>query len=386
MPKKKRRPDTAWFNVAVMPKACGARRDLAPNEMKLKGADFFECRPIRRAADIKRERLDPVHVGGEPFPQRNAIHLRATYWRWSETILDICPDLASLPSVLAVGDVHLENFGTWRDAEGRLVFGVNDFDEAAEMPFALDLVRLATSALLADGGSNANDICSALLDGYNSGLDSPRPIVLDADWRWLHDLVAVSERQREKFWTKLDQNRAEQAPARFISALRQAMPEQHTKFQTARRIAGAGSLGRPRWMALAQWRGGPAVREAKALLPSAWTRARGNAAAQTHCGDIADGKYHSPDPWYQVVDKIIVRRLSPNNRKIEAGKRAKFLHERRLHEVMGHDIASLHLGRRNMRGAIKSALSRQDKDWLSVAAKRAASAVIAEFKQWAPAN
>src|SRR5947209_6238409 len=73
-----------------------------------------------------------------PFP-----FLRATYWRWAETILDICPELANAASVLAVGDIHLENYGTWRDEEGRLVWGVNDFDEAADMPYALDLVRLA---------------------------------------------------------------------------------------------------------------------------------------------------------------------------------------------------------------------------------------------------
>jgi uncharacterized protein (DUF2252 family) len=43
--------------------------------------------------------------------------LRATYWRWAETILDICPDLADGPAVRAVGDIHLENFGTRRDEE-----------------------------------------------------------------------------------------------------------------------------------------------------------------------------------------------------------------------------------------------------------------------------
>src|SRR5689334_10904584 len=58
--------------------------------------------------------------------------LRATYWRWAETALEICPDAAASPKLLAVGDIHLENFGTWRDADGRLIWGVNDFDEAAE--------------------------------------------------------------------------------------------------------------------------------------------------------------------------------------------------------------------------------------------------------------
>ena len=77
------------------------------------------------------------------------VFLRATYWRWAEIIPEICPDLMSAPQVLAVGDIHLENYGTWRDRDGRLVWGVNDFDEAAEMPYALDLVRLSTSAALA---------------------------------------------------------------------------------------------------------------------------------------------------------------------------------------------------------------------------------------------
>src|SRR6266704_6883644 len=93
--------------------------------------------------------------------------LRATYWRWAETILEVCPDLAEAPAVLAVGDVHLENFGTWRDVEGRIVWGVNDFDEAAEMPYVLDLVRLATSAALARSEHDASvrEVCQKILDG-----------------------------------------------------------------------------------------------------------------------------------------------------------------------------------------------------------------------------
>jgi uncharacterized protein (DUF2252 family) len=92
------------------------------------------------AADLARKH-DKMHASAFVF-------FRATYWRWAETILDICPEFADAPSVLAVGDIHLENYGTWRDAEGRLAWGVNDFDEAAEMPFALDLVRLAASGCL----------------------------------------------------------------------------------------------------------------------------------------------------------------------------------------------------------------------------------------------
>ena len=79
-----------------------------------------------------------------PFP-----FLRATYYRWAQTWMETCAGAARAPRVLAVGDLHVENFGTWRDIEGRLIWGINDFDEAWRLPYTNDLVRLAASALLA---------------------------------------------------------------------------------------------------------------------------------------------------------------------------------------------------------------------------------------------
>ena len=97
--------------------------------------------------------------------------LRATFYRWASLWPEVCPDLAKTPRVLAVGDLHVENFGTWRDAEGRLVWGVNDFDEVARMPHAVDLTRLVTSAILAkrDNGLaiDPSDAATAVLEGYS---------------------------------------------------------------------------------------------------------------------------------------------------------------------------------------------------------------------------
>ena len=45
-----------------------------------------------------------------------------------------------------MGDLHVDSFGTWRDVEGRLCWGVDDFDEAYPLPYTNDLVRLAASA------------------------------------------------------------------------------------------------------------------------------------------------------------------------------------------------------------------------------------------------
>lgn len=46
------------------------------------------------------------------------------------------------------GDLHAENFGTYMDSHGRLVFNVNDFDEAYVGPFTWDLKRFAASMAL----------------------------------------------------------------------------------------------------------------------------------------------------------------------------------------------------------------------------------------------
>ena len=67
--------------------------------------------------------------------------LRATFYRWMQIWPEACPDPARAPKLLAVGDLHVENFGTWRDTEGRLVWGINDFDEVYPLPYTLDLVR-----------------------------------------------------------------------------------------------------------------------------------------------------------------------------------------------------------------------------------------------------
>src|SRR6185503_14900654 len=60
---------------------------------------------------------------------------RATFYRWMQLFPESCAELMAAPRVLAIGDLHVENYGTWRDAEGRLVWGINDFDEAFPLPF-----------------------------------------------------------------------------------------------------------------------------------------------------------------------------------------------------------------------------------------------------------
>ena len=79
---------------------------------------------IKQDLDAKHQAM---HAAVFPF-------LRATFYRWMQLWPETCPELDAAPEVLSVGDLHVENLGTWRDAEGRLGWGINDFDEAAVLP------------------------------------------------------------------------------------------------------------------------------------------------------------------------------------------------------------------------------------------------------------
>src|SRR5882724_8023895 len=96
--------------------------------------------------------------------------LRATFYRWAQLFPALCPKLARAPKVLGVGDLHVENYGTWRDAEGRLVWGINDFDEACPLPYTNDLVRLAASVRFASQAGPLDvkfgKACAAIESGY----------------------------------------------------------------------------------------------------------------------------------------------------------------------------------------------------------------------------
>src|SRR5690348_14920354 len=65
------------------------------------------------------------------------------------------------------GDLHAENFGTYMNSNGRLVFNVNDFDEAYVGPFTWDLKRFAASiALIGYAKALSDDQITELVTVY----------------------------------------------------------------------------------------------------------------------------------------------------------------------------------------------------------------------------
>jgi hypothetical protein len=316
--------------------------------------------------------------------------LRATFYRWMQIWPEVCPDLAQAPQALAVGDLHVENFGTWRDIEGRLVWGVNDFDEAAVLPYTIDLVRLATSAMLAiaDGhlALKPKEACASILEGYNQSLASHgRPYVLEEENTWLRQIATGVLRDPVHFWQKMDslpRIRGE-VPVSAREALEHLMPERGLSYRTVRRVAGLGSLGHIRVVAIALCHGARVAREAKALAPSSayWAR-EDEGPSEILYHTIISRAVRCPDPFVQLRGHWIVRRLSPHCSRIELSLLPTNRDELRLLSAMGWETANIHLGTVDAQKYIRRHLDRLKPNWLFAAAKDMQKAVTSDWRTW----
>ncbi len=318
------------------------------------------------------------------------LFLRATFYRWVQLWGEVCPGLAAAPTVLAVGDLHIENFGTWRDVEGRLIWGGDDFDEAYPAAYTIDLVRLATSARLACQEGHlviqARGACDAILEGYADGLRAGgRPLVLGERHKWLREIALHQLHDPVLFWQKMD-NLPEtrgRVPGEVRRALEKMMPERGLRYTIKHRVAGLGSLGHQRWVAVADWRGGQVAREAKALVPSAFVWARGLiGSAKLHYSEIVKRAVRVPDPFVRLRGNWIVRRLAPDCSRVELTSLPKIKDEARLLHSMGWETANVHLGSRSAIRAVERDLHNRPGNWLHRSAKAMAKAVIQDYKVW----
>jgi hypothetical protein len=321
--------------------------------------------------------------------------LRASYYRWAQIWPEVCPDLAKAPQVLAVGDLHVENFGTWRDIEGRLIWGVNDFDEAWPMAYTIDLVRLAVSAhLAAEAGRlpiKREDICGAMLEGYRESIRAKgNAFVLGEKHQWLRLIAEGELRDPVHFWAKLDAlaTLKTDCPISAIDALEHLMPAPGISYRLAHRVAGLGSLGHARYVAIADWHGGRIAREAKALVPSSsrWAEELGG---KRHEGPgeilyqtIINRAVRCPDPFVQLRGRWIVRRLGPHCSRIELSSLRSPDTELRLLHAMGWETANIHLGTPSARKSIMRHLDRQKGRWLHHAAEAMLQAIRADWDVW----
>jgi hypothetical protein len=333
-------------------------------------------------ADLKRKH---AAMAGNVFP-----FFRATFYRWMQLWPDLCGDENRAPGVLAVGDLHVENFGTWRDVEGRLAWGINDFDEVCQLPYTIDLVRLAASAHIAIREARlkiaAKDACEAIAAGYKKGLQAGgRPFVLAQEHEWLRSMVTGVLRDPHQFWAKMDalptwKGRIPKSARRAIERL---LPESELEHRIVHRIAGLGSLGRERYVAIALYRGAKVAREAKALAPSScvWA-APGKSSERIRYQEALDHSVRAVDPFVHLKGRWIVRRLAPDCSRVELASMPKERDESKLLHAMGFETANVHLGTPRAAKAILQDLGKRPRYWLHEAASAMVKATAADWSDW----
>jgi uncharacterized protein (DUF2252 family) len=331
-------------------------------------------------ADLKQKHMLMKEA---PFP-----FLRATFYRWAQTWPVVSPETFAAPTVLAVGDLHVENFGTWRDVEGRLIWGINDFDEVWWLPYTCDLVRLAASALMASAIGHlhiqAREACEMILQGYKDSLSAGgKMIVLAEHHPAVREMAVERLKQPETFWARLNAlptSRVE-PPESATKALRRLMPERGLKYRVVHRLAGLGSLGRRRFVALAQFRGGSIAREVKELTDSAWLFAHPCRKSGILYQEALDRSVRCPDPFVELRGRWLVRRLAPDCSRIELYSLPAKHDAARLLHAMGWETANVHLGSRKAE-VMTADLEKRKPAWLLKAASAMVTSVRADWRAW----
>jgi hypothetical protein len=316
--------------------------------------------------------------------------LRGTFFRWTQLWPEICPDLNHAPKVISVGDLHVNSYGTWRDAEGRMAWGVDDFDDSYPLPYTSDLVRLTASLkIVNDLGHLETKLksgCEIILESYRSALKSGgHPIVLAERESIMGRLGVESIDPPHDFWEKLNERpvvRGEM-PRDAMQVLEKALPSNISNRKIVLRRAGLGSLGQQRFVAIAQWEGGCIAREAKAMVPSscAWHNGDGG-DRNPYYQQVITAAVRAHDPFQKTEGKWIIRRLSPDSNPVDIALLPKERDEEVLLHAMGTEAANIHLGSKRSVKSILKDLHRRKPNWMRSAGKAMALAIEKEWKDY----
>jgi len=273
----------------------------------------------------------------------------------------------SAPLAWACGDLHLQNFGSYKGDNRLVYFDLNDFDEAALAPATWDLLRLLASLRVAssDMGLRAaatEPLCLALLDSYTAALQQGKAYWLERETAQglVHQLLdGLRTRSRKNLLDsrtvrkgrqrrlKLDGQHllpASSAQQHDVTTLLQQLAPAHPVpgffevLDVARRVAGTGSLGLERFAILVQGKGAPDdhyLLDLKQVGPScllphlqaqpqpAWpSEAHRVVAVQRRCQAVAMAFLH-PLQW-QGRD-FLLRALQPSEDRISLAQAAQDL-------------------------------------------------------------
>lgn len=219
-------------------------------------------------------------MGESPFAfLRGACHL----------FYDSLPDsrvLREAPLAWCCGDLHFENFGSYKGDNRLVYFDISDFDEAALAPASWEMLRLLTSIQCGTDVLNATQeeslvVSHTCVEAYRNALVGGKPLWVERETSsgLVHDLLTeLQSSERAAFLDKrtLRKNRRRTLKLDGIKALpasdmqmekvnafmdrfaaTQANPGFFNVLDVGQRIAGTGSLGLQRFVVLVEGKGSP---------------------------------------------------------------------------------------------------------------------------------
>ncbi len=235
---------------------------------------------INAGRDSERLAMKYAKMAQSPF-----IFLRGACHLFYEAL----PDSAlfrDAPLAWCCGDLHFENYGSYKGNNRQVYFDINDYDEAALAPVTWDMIRLLTSIQCGADALNATRaeslaVSQSCLDAYRSALIDGKPLWVERETsNGLVNalLTRLQDRERADFLDKrtvrkghrrslkLDGVKAlvasdeqKKLVTEFMDhfAATQPDPEFFQVLDIGRRIAGTGSLGVERFVVLVEGKGSP---------------------------------------------------------------------------------------------------------------------------------
>ncbi|HWT98731.1 MAG TPA: DUF2252 family protein [Terriglobales bacterium] len=246
------------------------------------GIDIVAClRDFNRGRDPGRLALKYRNMRADAF-----VFLRGTCHLYFDRVSQSGGLLDEAPNAWVCGDLHFENFGSYKGDNGLTYFDINDFDEATLAPLSWDVGRFLSSLQVASKAlrttpAQTEALCTLFLDSYTAALASGRIGWLERETATglIGELLQQLEsRRRSDFldqhtWFKGKQRRIicdgkhaiavsddQRRKARELvetSAAAKEKPDFFTVLDVVNRIAGTGSLGLERFAVLVQGKGSP---------------------------------------------------------------------------------------------------------------------------------
>ena len=195
-------------------------------------------------------------------------------------------------------------------------------------------------------------------------------------------------KQPELYWEKMLalKTLTGKIPASALKSLKRMMPDPKLKFRVVHRVAGMGSLGRLRFVALADWHGGTVAREAKELTTSAWLWAQSpRPKAKIFYEEILNRSIRCPDPFAKLCGRWMLRRLAPDCSRIELASLPATHDAVKLLFAMGFETANVHLG--SVKATVLGKdLAKRESGWLHKAAEEMFESTTHDWEGWKTAT